>query len=72
MRNLTPRRKESKGQAMTTPFTAKSSLFRRVIDGLHALEEAMDYDDTLERMKAVENNLAKLREEVRSLKGRVF
>jgi len=56
---------------MTTPFTAKPSLFRRVIDGLRALDEVIDFDDTLERVKAVENNLAKLREEVRSLKDRV-
>ena len=56
---------------MTTPSTAKPSLFGRVIDGLRAWEQAMDYDYTVERVKVVENDLAKLREEVRSLKGRV-
>jgi hypothetical protein len=57
---------------MTTSSSAKSSLFRRVIERLRAWEEAMDYtpyDYTLDRVKAVENDLAKLREEVYSLKG---
>jgi hypothetical protein len=59
---------------MTTSSTANPSLFRRVIDGLRAWEQAMDYtpyDYTLDRVKVVENDLAKLREEARSLEGRV-
>ena len=59
---------------MTTSSSAKLSLFRRVMGGLRAWEQAMDYtayDYTLDRVKVVENDLAKLREEVRSLKGGV-
>jgi hypothetical protein len=58
---------------MTRSSKEKSSLFRRVMDWMRTLEQAMDYaphDYILDRVNVVEDDLAKLREEVRSLESR--
>jgi hypothetical protein len=57
---------------MTAPAVARPGLLRRLIDWLKAIEDASDYggfDYLLDRIKNLESELAKLRDDIRNFRS---
>ena len=57
---------------MTTAAETRPGFFRRLFHRLKAMEDAMDYsafDYTQDRIKNLEQEIAKLRDDVRSLRS---